>query len=107
MLTPNGRNIHPANLIRLAYSRYKHVCANTIGVVNVNVLNTQWETGLVLLAKIRSASLIRRDNAIYKAVACGNGKRLLTQKLHIQISYKLRSPQYRTKVQLLSPFRPT
>jgi hypothetical protein len=50
-------------LIRHAYSRYKHVRANTIGVVNVHILNTQWETGLVLLVKIRSASPIRRDNA--------------------------------------------
>ncbi len=31
----------PANLICLAYSRYKHVHANTIGVVNVHILNTQ------------------------------------------------------------------
>jgi hypothetical protein len=50
-------------LIRLAYSRYKHVRANTIGVVNVHILNSQWETGLVLLAKIRSALPILRDNA--------------------------------------------
>jgi hypothetical protein len=50
------------NLIRHAYSRYKHVCANTIGVVNVHIFNTQWET-LILLVKIRSASPIRRDNA--------------------------------------------
>ncbi len=41
----------------------KHVHANTIGVVNVHILNMQWETGLVLLAKICSASPIRRDNA--------------------------------------------
>jgi hypothetical protein len=62
-VNPNGRNIHSANLICLAYSRYKHVRATTIGFVNVHILNTQWETGLVLLAKIRSASPIRRDNA--------------------------------------------
>jgi hypothetical protein len=74
---PNGRNIHPSNLIRLAYSRYKHVRANTIGVVNV-ILNTQWETGLVLLAKIRSASRIVETMPIYIAVASGNGNRLLT-----------------------------
>ncbi len=53
--------------------RNKHVCTNTIGIVNVHILNIQWETGLVLLAKIRSASPIRRDNAyLYKAVATGN-----------------------------------
>jgi hypothetical protein len=28
-------------LFRLAYSRYKHVRANTIGVVNVHILNMQ------------------------------------------------------------------
>ncbi len=56
-------NIHPANLFRLAYSRNKQVCANTIGIVNVHILNMQWETGLSLLAKIRSASPIRQDNA--------------------------------------------
>ncbi len=55
--------IHPENLIRYAYSRYKHIRANTIGVVDVHILHTQWETGLVLLVKIRSASPIRRDNA--------------------------------------------
>jgi len=52
-----------ANLIRHAYSRYKHVRAYTIGVVNVHIWNKQWETCLVLLAKIRSASPIRRENA--------------------------------------------
>jgi hypothetical protein len=41
------------------------------------------------------------------AVASGNGNRFFTQKLHVQITNKLRSPQCRTKVQLLSPFRPT
>ncbi len=59
----NCLNIHPANLFRLAYSRYKHVRANTIGIVNIHILNMQWKTGLVLLAQIRSASPIRRDNA--------------------------------------------
>jgi hypothetical protein len=29
-------NIYPANLIRLAYSRYEYFCANTIGVVLVS-----------------------------------------------------------------------
>ncbi len=56
-------NIHPANLFRLAFSRNKHVRVNTIGIVNVHILNMKWETRLVQLAKIRSASPIRRDNA--------------------------------------------
>ncbi len=64
-------SIHPANLFRLAYSRNKHVRANTIGIINVHILNMQWETGLVLLAKIRSASPIRRDNAY---LYCSNRK---------------------------------
>ncbi len=38
------------------------------------------------------------------AVASGNGNRFFTQKLHVQIANKLRSPQCQTKVQLLSPF---
>ncbi len=33
---------------------------------------------------------------ISKAVAGGNGNRFLTQKLHVQISYNLRSPQCQT-----------
>ncbi len=38
---PQWSNIQPTNLNRLAYSRYKHVRANTIGVVNVHILNMQ------------------------------------------------------------------
>ncbi len=53
MLTPNG-------WIRLAYSRYKHVCANTIVGVKFHISG---QTGLVLFAQIRSTSPIRRDNA--------------------------------------------
>jgi hypothetical protein len=44
---------------------------------------------------------------INQAVASRNGKRFLTQKLHIQIANKPLSPQCRTEVQLLSPFGPT
>jgi hypothetical protein len=33
---------------------------------------------------------------INKAAASGNGNRLLKQKLHVQISYNLRSPQCQT-----------
>jgi hypothetical protein len=58
-VNPQWSSIHPANLIRLAYSKYKHVC----GVVNVHILSTQWETGLVLMVEIRSAWPIHRDNA--------------------------------------------
>ena len=60
---PCKPNIHPANSTRRSYSRYEQVCANTIGVVNVHKLNTQWETGSSYWLKIRNASPIRRDNA--------------------------------------------
>ncbi len=43
-LNPPSSKIHPANLIRLAYSRYKHVCANTISVVNVQILSPYFLT---------------------------------------------------------------
>jgi hypothetical protein len=41
----------PCKLPRLAYSKYKHVRANTIGVMNVHILNTQrrWETEPVFI----------------------------------------------------------
>ncbi len=41
------------------------------------------------------------------AVAYGNRNRFFTQKLYVQFANKPRSPQCRTKVHLLSPFRPT
>jgi hypothetical protein len=53
-------NIHPANFFRLAYSRNKQIRANTTGIVNVHILNMQWETD-----KIRSASPIDRDNVYF------------------------------------------
>jgi hypothetical protein len=40
-------SIHPANLIRLVYSRYKHVRANTIVVVNAHILNKQSGAGIL------------------------------------------------------------
>jgi hypothetical protein len=40
MQTPQCSNIHPANLIRHAYTRFEYVCANTIGAVNVHILNS-------------------------------------------------------------------
>jgi hypothetical protein len=43
---------------------------------------------------------------IKKAGASGDGNRFFTQKLYVQIANKLRSPQCRTEVQLLSPFQP-
>jgi hypothetical protein len=43
---------------------------------------------------------------INKAVASGNGNILLTQKLHVQISYNLRSPQCQTMAEKLFSSRP-
>ncbi len=43
--------------------------------------------------KFSALRLFVETMPVYKAVASGNGNRLLTQKLHVQISYKLRSPQ--------------
>ena len=56
MLTPNGR-------IRLAYSRYKHVRANTIGVVTVS---PYW-------LKFSALRLFVVTMPIQKAVTIGNG----------------------------------
>jgi hypothetical protein len=41
-----------------------------------------------------------------KAVASGNGNRLFTDKRHVQIVNKPRSPQYQTKAELLFPSQP-
>jgi hypothetical protein len=53
---------YPANLIRLAYSRYEYVCANTIGVVMVS---SYWPKFAVL-------PLFFEKMPIYNAVATGN-----------------------------------
>jgi hypothetical protein len=51
--------------------------------------------------------LFIQTSPINFAVASGNRNRLFTGKLHVQIANKLRSPEYGTEVQLVSPFRPT
>jgi hypothetical protein len=43
---------------------------------------------------------------INKAVASGNGNRILTQKLHVQIANNPRSPQCQTEAELLSSSQP-
>jgi hypothetical protein len=60
---PCKPNIHPANLICHAYSRYKHVCANTIGIVTVS---PYW-------LKFAALTLFVETIPIYKAVATGKG----------------------------------
>jgi hypothetical protein len=76
-VNPQWSNIHPANLIRLAYSRYKHVCANTIGVVNVHILNSQSLSNGTQVSsywlKLAALRLFVEPMPIYKAVATGNG----------------------------------
>ncbi len=63
---------HPINFLnrrchvnspRLAYSKYKYVRANTIGVVNVHILITQsrWETEQVFLNVYRAQESIPRN----------------------------------------------
>jgi hypothetical protein len=60
---PCKPNIHPANLIRHAYSRYKHVRANTIGIVTVS---PNW-------LKFSALRLFVETIPIYIAVATGKG----------------------------------
>jgi hypothetical protein len=43
---------------------------------------------------------------INKAVASGNGNRILTQKLHVQIANNHRLPQCQTEAEVLSSSRP-
>jgi hypothetical protein len=60
---PSKPNIHPANSIRHAYSRYKHFRANTIGTVMVS---PYWLKFAVL-------RLLVETIPIYKGVATGKG----------------------------------
>ncbi len=62
---PCKLNIHPANSIRLAYSRYEYVRVNTIGVVMVS---SYWP-------KFAALRLFVETIPIYKAVASGNGNK--------------------------------
>jgi hypothetical protein len=60
---PCEANIHPANLFHHAYSRYKHVRANAIGIVTVS---PYWLKFAALLLFVETIP-------IYKAVATGKG----------------------------------
>ncbi len=60
---PCKPNIHPANSIRHAYSRYKNVRAKTIGIVKVS---PYW-------LKFAALCLFVKTIPIYKAVASGKG----------------------------------
>ncbi len=92
-------NSHPANSIRHAYSRYEYVRANTIGVVTVS-LSPYW-------LKFAALRLFVMTSPINKAVASGNGNRLFTEKLHVQIANNPRSPKCQIEAELLAPFPPT
>jgi hypothetical protein len=61
-VNPPCLKIHPAKLIRLAYSRYECVCANTIGVVMVS---SYWP-------KFAALCLFVKTMPIYNALATGN-----------------------------------
>ncbi len=60
---PCKPNIHPANSIRHAYSTYKHVRANTFGIVTAS---PYW-------LKFAALHLFVETIPIYKAVATGKG----------------------------------
>ncbi len=76
LVMPCKPKFHPANLIRHAYSRYKHVRANTIGIVMVS---PYW-------LKFAALHLFVVTMPIQKAVASGNGNILrFTEKVHVQI----------------------
>jgi hypothetical protein len=60
---PCKPNIHPANSICHAYSRYKHIRANTIGIVMVSLY---W-------LKFAALRIFVETIPIYKAVATGKG----------------------------------
>jgi hypothetical protein len=103
-----------------------------IGGIIVYILNRQggtnfadfWEVYITLLIqKVNSMrqyiGAVRAKNSILsllclfvesmpinKAVASGNGNRILTQKVHVQIANNLRSPQCQTEAELLSSSRP-
>jgi hypothetical protein len=68
---PCKPNIHPANLIRHAYSRYKDVRANTIVVVMVS---PYW-------SKFAALRLFVEPIHIFKAVASGNGNKEFYKKI--------------------------
>ena len=72
---PCKPNIHPANLIRHAYPRYKHVRANTIWIVTVSPF---W-------LKFSALRLFVETIPIYKAVATGEGNNEFTENGHVQI----------------------
>jgi hypothetical protein len=65
----------PANSISHAYSRYKHVRANTIGVVMVS---PYWLKFAVLRLFVETIP-------IYKAVSTGKGIMSFTEKGQVQI----------------------
>ena len=92
-------NSHPANSIRHTYSRYEYVRANTIGVVTVS-LSPYW-------LKFAALRLFVMTSPINKAVASGNGKRLFTEKRHVQIANNPRSPKCQIEAELLAPFPTT
>ncbi len=65
-----------ANLIRLVYSRYKHVRANTIGAVNVHTSYIEYAKGnwsLPIGQNSQRFAYSSRQSPFYKAVATGNG----------------------------------
>jgi hypothetical protein len=86
-----------------------------IGGIIVYILNRHggsnlrifWEVYIMSPLNILSPlRLFIETMPINKAVERGNGNRILTQKLHVQIANNPQSPQCQTEAQLLSSSRP-
>ncbi len=70
-------NIHPANLIRIAYSRYKHIRANTFGVVMVSSCWPKYEVLRLIVETMpiyKAVATGNRNNELYREPACSNWK---------------------------------
>jgi hypothetical protein len=93
-VNPQCSNIHPANSICLAYSRYEYGCANTIGVVMVSYY---WP-------KFAALCLFVETSPINYAGKSGKRNRYFIQKLHLQMANSYRWPQSQTDVQLIVSF---
>jgi hypothetical protein len=80
-------HVNPPNLIRHAYSRYKHICANTISVVYVHIyeyerklISSYWLKFAELRLFVETLPIYKavatrsRKNELYRETACSNWK---------------------------------
>ncbi len=93
------------------YCRWRVISANTIGVVNVHILNRQSGFNGKLVSsywlKFAMLRLFVETMHIYKAVATGNGKNEFYREHHVQTANNPRSPQSFTNAQRLLASQPT